>query len=173
MSATTSRPSFSLLEPLDLVERDDGAVRGTGRRSPRSRQRIVTTGPSRPAQSASQAPARELDDRLDLGPARAAAGPRARRVADGLHAARAAQHRLDDLRLRHGVAVADARRVRDRRRGRAAASLADGAGETAARRGCRPAASPDANACSSDGTIAPSPMTMAPASRSLRTISFL
>ena len=74
----------------------------------------------------------------------------ARDVADRLQAARAAQHRFDDLRLRYGVAVADLRVVghllgRRRRRHRSARS------GTAAPIASPPAADPSANACSSDG----------------------
>ena len=156
-----------LLDALDLVQRDDdlvvlGAARGAS---------IGGVGGGDVSNSGSSTLRQAMSMiRCDLGTARAAAGAGARPLADRLQAARAAQHRVDDLRLRHGVAVADLRVV-GHLLGRAHAASRSAAGR-AARSAARPAP-PSANACATPGTSGPSPIRIAPTSRSLRTISFL
>ena len=115
------------LVALDLVERDRRLSRPTaaGASSARGRRGDTTVSKSSGRDRRLEALARQRDDRLHFRPARAAAGRRARDVAHRLHASRAVQHRFDDLRLRHVVAVADPRGIRDRR------------GELAAARHCR------------------------------------
>ena len=105
------------LVALDLVERDRRCCSGrTEVLRYRSRSPVTTRRPKSSGAVGLLDPlARERDDGLHFGPARAAARRRARGVADRLHAARTAQHRLDDLRFRHVVAVADARGVGRRR----------------------------------------------------------
>ena len=153
-SGTMSSPSFSCLSRSILFSVTTtspvgrlGARGVLGAAAGVVEQRPASRGPGRRARRCAPLPAGTSRSRCTA------------RVAShtALQAARAAEHGLDDLRLRHAVAVADLRGVGNLLAARPAADRS--ATRKQQLRRDRPASGVDsANACEQRGTIAPSPI---------------
>ena len=145
-------PVLLLLVALDLVERDDHVAvdrQRQRRRGGRRRLEQLRLG-QRPGR-------RTRRSRCDFRPADAAAGAGARDVADRLQAARAAEHRLDDLAPCVTALQSQICAVSGMRSGAGGAGRARRSGR-AARTAVATSGRDSRNAWISDGTTAPSPM---------------